>query len=91
MPCEEFQGNPGSGCSGSQPFRVQLAPAAAVAMDFHAHLNMNEVVGLLGGRYDEESRVLTCETVPQPMPPTIFGWNGSCPRGTRDHMLGMRG
>lgn len=60
MYCEEFQGVPGGGGFGSQPFRVLLAPAAAVAMDFHAHLNLNEVVGLLGGTYDAQGRVLTC-------------------------------
>ena len=40
MHCDEYQGAPGGG-AGAQPFRVQLAPAAAVIMDFHAHLNMN--------------------------------------------------
>lgn len=29
-----------------------------VVMDFHAHLNMNEVIGLLAGFCDEEQRLI---------------------------------
>ena len=58
MRCSEFVGVPGSGAGGSQPFRVVVAPAAAVAMDFHAHLNTDEVGGLLGGSYDEATATL---------------------------------
>ena len=29
-----------------------------VVMDFHAHLNMNEVIGLLAGECDEERRLI---------------------------------
>ena len=60
MRCSEFVGAPGSGSAGAQPFRVAVAPAAALAMDFHAHLNMDEVGGLLGGSYEEATATLRC-------------------------------
>ena len=60
MRCSEFVGVPGSGAVGAQPFRVAVAPAAALAMDFHAHLNMDEVGGLLGGSYDAATATLRC-------------------------------
>ena len=63
MRCEEYPGRPGSGGLSAQPFRVGVAPAAAVAMDFHAHLNMNEVVGLLAGTYDAEAGLITCASL----------------------------
>ena len=58
MRCSEFVGVPGSGAGGAQPFRVVIAPAAALVMDFHAHLNMEEVGGLLSGSYDEATATL---------------------------------
>ncbi len=58
MRCIEFVGAPGSGSGGAQPFRVAVMPAATLAMDFHAHLNMDEVGGLLGGSYDEATATL---------------------------------
>jgi len=27
-------------------------------MDFHAHMTYNEIIGLLGGKYDDKRRVL---------------------------------
>jgi len=60
MRCSEFVGAPGSGAGGSQPFRLEVAPAALVTMDFHAHLNSNEVGGLLGGSFDEATATLRC-------------------------------
>ena len=60
MRCAEFVGVPGSGAGGSQPFRLLVAPAALVAMDFHAHLDANEVGGLLGGSFDEATATLRC-------------------------------
>lgn len=59
--CEEFAGAPGSGEPGAQPFRVLVAPAAELMMDFHAHLSLSEVIGLLGGSWDAAMRVLRCE------------------------------
>lgn len=49
---------PGSGAPGAQPFRLQVAPAANLLMDLHAHCCNNEVCGLLAGRWDEASRQL---------------------------------
>ncbi len=40
--------------------RVAAVPAALVTMDFHAHLNSNEVGGLLGGSFDEATATLRC-------------------------------
>ena len=40
--------------------QVLLSPTAALLMDFHAHLNTNEVVGLLGGEWDEDASVMRC-------------------------------
>ena len=58
--CEEYAGAPGSGAPGAQPFRVLVAPAAELMMDFHAHLSLSEVIGLLGGSWDADMRVLRC-------------------------------
>lgn len=55
---DNYTGKPGSGAPGAQPFRVIVAPKAAIMMDFHAHLNMNEVIGVLGGSWDPETKVL---------------------------------
>jgi SHAQKYF class myb-like DNA-binding protein len=37
---------------GSQPFRVVVQPRALFMMDLHAHLDLCEVIGFLGGRYN---------------------------------------
>ncbi|KAJ2747627.1 hypothetical protein GGI20_000276 [Coemansia sp. BCRC 34301] len=57
--CTAFQGQPLSGAPGSQPFRVVVHSNAQLQMDFHAHLMLAEVIGLLGGRWDAANRVLT--------------------------------
>ncbi|KAJ2011152.1 hypothetical protein IWW57_006711 [Coemansia sp. S610] len=57
--CTPFQGQPLSGVSGSQPFRLVVHTNAQLQMDFHAHLMLSEVIGLLGGRWDATSKVLT--------------------------------
>ncbi|KAJ2263258.1 hypothetical protein GGI01_000897 [Coemansia sp. RSA 376] len=57
--CTPFQGQPLSGASGSQPFRLVVHTNAQLQMDFHAHLMLSEVIGLLGGRWDAASKVLT--------------------------------
>ena len=46
---------------GGQPFRVTVHPRAAVLMDFHAHLVKAEIIGLLGGTWDADARVLTVD------------------------------
>jgi proteasome lid subunit RPN8/RPN11 len=53
-----FVGPVGGGGALSQPFSVSLSPEAALVMDFHAHLSACEVIGLLGGAFDEETRSL---------------------------------
>ncbi|KAJ2438908.1 hypothetical protein GGF42_008136, partial [Coemansia sp. RSA 2424] len=57
--CTAFQGQPLSGAPGSQPFRLVVHSNAQLQMDFHAHLMLSEVIGLLGGQWDAANRVLT--------------------------------
>ena len=40
-----------------------------VVMDFHAHLNMNEVIGLLAGECDEDRRLIRQVTCSQDLSP----------------------
>lgn len=40
------------------PFEVIIAPQVLITMDFHAHMSVAEVIGLLGGRYEPETRKL---------------------------------
>eukprot|EP00877_Chromochloris_zofingiensis_P004266 jgi/Chrzof1/13840/Cz08g14150.t1 len=61
VPCEFYSGTPGSGQPGAQPLKVKVAPSSEVVMDFHAHLDKHEVIGLLAGRWDAASRTLTVE------------------------------
>jgi len=49
----QLQGDPSA-----QPFRVEVHPDVAFICDFHAHLADAEVIGLLGGYWDRENRVL---------------------------------
>jgi proteasome lid subunit RPN8/RPN11 len=57
-PLEAFAPGP-AGAPGTQPFTLRVSPAAEVLMDFHAHMCMDEVVGLLAGEWDPAARVLT--------------------------------
>ena len=41
---------------GEQPFTVHVSPAAEVMMDYHAHLCMNEVIGILAGTWDSQTK-----------------------------------
>ncbi|XP_060722661.1 histone H2A deubiquitinase MYSM1 [Tachysurus vachellii] len=41
-----------------EPFRVIVCAEALLVMDVHAHVSMGEVIGLLGGSYDHEDKVL---------------------------------
>ncbi|KAF5900459.1 histone H2A deubiquitinase MYSM1-like, partial [Clarias magur] len=41
-----------------EPFRVIVCAEALVVMDVHAHVSMGEVIGLLGGSYNHEDKVL---------------------------------
>ncbi|KAF9110684.1 Myb-like, SWIRM and MPN domains 1 [Mortierella sp. AM989] len=40
------------------PFRVKVSSDAMLIMDFHSHMAETEVIGLLGGLYDEDERIL---------------------------------
>lgn len=40
------------------PFHVIVAPQVLITMDFHAHMSVAEVIGLLGGRFDADTRRL---------------------------------
>ncbi|KAI9506113.1 hypothetical protein BX070DRAFT_187140 [Coemansia spiralis] len=57
--CTPFTGSPLSDIPGSQPFRVVVHTNAQMQMDFHAHLMLSEVIGLLGGLWDADKKVLT--------------------------------
>ncbi|KAF6257396.1 hypothetical protein COO60DRAFT_1235274 [Scenedesmus sp. NREL 46B-D3] len=60
--CDAYSADPpGSGAAGAQPFRVQVAPLVEVVMDFHAHLDRHEVIGLLAGSWDAAGRLLRVE------------------------------
>uniref|UniRef100_A0AAY4D449 Myb-like, SWIRM and MPN domain-containing protein 1 n=1 Tax=Denticeps clupeoides TaxID=299321 RepID=A0AAY4D449_9TELE len=52
VPCQTF------GEQKQEPFQVVICAGALVVMDLHAHVSMGEVIGLLGGAYDEEQKVL---------------------------------
>jgi len=41
---------------GEAPFMVRASPAAEIIMDYHAHLCMNEVIGILAGTWDRETK-----------------------------------
>ncbi|XP_043075497.1 histone H2A deubiquitinase MYSM1-like [Puntigrus tetrazona] len=41
-----------------EPYKVIVCAEALVVMDIHAHVSMGEVIGLLGGTYEEEEKVL---------------------------------
>lgn len=43
---------------GKQPFDVTLSSDAVVVMDFHAHLSGWEIIGLLGGTFSSDQRIL---------------------------------
>lgn len=40
------------------PFQVWMYPQARFLADLHAHLCHHEIIGMLGGRWDEEAKVL---------------------------------
>ncbi|XP_032243147.2 deubiquitinase MYSM1 isoform X2 [Nematostella vectensis] len=44
--------------SSAEPFHVALQSDALIVMDVHAHLSTTEVIGLLGGTYSRDNRVL---------------------------------
>ncbi|XP_059369077.1 histone H2A deubiquitinase MYSM1 [Carassius carassius] len=52
IPCKAF------GEETEEPYKVIVLAEALVVMDIHAHVSMGEVIGLLGGTYEEEEKVL---------------------------------
>ncbi|XP_040025471.2 histone H2A deubiquitinase MYSM1 [Gasterosteus aculeatus] len=52
IPCRSF------GEDVQEPFQVIVCAESLLIMDMHAHVSRCEVIGLLGGAYDEEKRVL---------------------------------
>ena len=58
VPCTAYRGSPGG--PSTQPFRVAVHPHAQLMMDFHSHLSATEVIGVLGGAWDADSRMLRC-------------------------------
>ncbi|XP_026147160.1 histone H2A deubiquitinase MYSM1-like [Carassius auratus] len=52
IPCKAF------GEETEEPYKVIVFAEALVVMDIHAHVSMGEVIGLLGGTYEEEEKVL---------------------------------
>lgn len=57
--CTPFAGQPLSGVSGCQPFKIGAHTNAQLQMDFHAHLMLTEVIGFLGGKWDAETKSIT--------------------------------
>jgi len=45
------------------PFKVDLSLSSLLLMDLHSHLSYQEVIGLLGGRFDEEYGILQISCV----------------------------
>uniref|UniRef100_A0A4W5P0F9 Myb-like, SWIRM and MPN domain-containing protein 1 n=1 Tax=Hucho hucho TaxID=62062 RepID=A0A4W5P0F9_9TELE len=52
IPCRVF------GEDRPEPFQVIVCAEALLVMDMHAHVSMGEIIGLLGGAYSEEDKVL---------------------------------
>ncbi|KAI8921563.1 hypothetical protein BC831DRAFT_437696 [Entophlyctis helioformis] len=58
MPCERYQGRPGSGDPGSQPFEISVHRRVMTVMDIHSHLMATEVIGFLAGTWDAKKHLL---------------------------------
>jgi len=46
---------------GTQPFSISVHNGAEITMDFHAHLSLHEVIGVLAGTFDPETKTITVE------------------------------
>ncbi|KAL0041515.1 hypothetical protein WJX79_005896 [Trebouxia sp. C0005] len=57
--CCDFVGPPGSGAPLAQPFQVEVEAQVHLVMDFHAHLSSCEIIGLLGGQWDSEKKIIS--------------------------------
>jgi protein MYSM1 len=58
IPCERYQGTPGSNIPGSQPFQIKVHQAALLVLDLHAHLMATEVIGFLAGSWNSDENLL---------------------------------
>jgi hypothetical protein len=56
MQLEEYSHAAGEAGGDAQPFAVAVRPIVLAAMDVHAHLCLNEVIGVFGGTYDGSAR-----------------------------------
>ena len=45
------------------PFRLTVCADALLVADLHAHMSTNEIIGLLGGRYNAEKKGVLCAYV----------------------------
>ncbi|XP_061594057.1 histone H2A deubiquitinase MYSM1 [Cololabis saira] len=52
IPCRSFDGDV------QEPFQVTVCAETLLVMDMHAHVSRGEVIGLLGGTFDEEAKLL---------------------------------
>ncbi|KAM9848665.1 histone H2A deubiquitinase MYSM1 [Aulostomus maculatus] len=52
IPCRSFGGDV------QEPFQVMVCAETLLIMDMHAHVSRGEVIGLLGGTFNEEEKVL---------------------------------
>ncbi|XP_017284222.1 histone H2A deubiquitinase MYSM1 isoform X2 [Kryptolebias marmoratus] len=52
IPCRTFEENV------QEPFQVVVCAETLLIMDMHAHVSRGEVIGLLGGTFSEETKVL---------------------------------
>lgn len=57
--CCDFVGPPGSGAPLAQPFQVEVDAQVHLMMDFHAHLSSCEIIGLLGGQWDSDRKLIS--------------------------------
>lgn len=55
IPCRSYD-------EGQEPFTIEVSVTAFLRMDIHAHLLNTEVIGLLGGYYDEHRNCLVVAT-----------------------------
>ncbi|KAJ3214058.1 hypothetical protein HDU67_002102 [Dinochytrium kinnereticum] len=47
----------------SAPFLILVKPFVQAVMDFHSHMSMTEIIGLLGGSYDADTRKLHVQDI----------------------------
>ncbi|KAJ3404959.1 hypothetical protein CcCBS67573_g07006 [Chytriomyces confervae] len=58
IPLHHFKTESNPNSAKSAPFRVLIDSNVQMVIDFHAHLAETEIIGLLGGTYDHQNRIL---------------------------------